>query len=106
MVLSLIILINENKENEHFKQWFVKHSKVAALVTVFGGTNMEALKLLDSNIFKLKMFSAPISDNAKNLILLGCVASSLIEDLPQLVISVCILSIINIFCFFQNNDNN
>jgi hypothetical protein len=64
-----------------------------SIVTVFAGADISVLKLLSSNIFELKKFNAPFSDETKGLILWGCVVSSLIEDLPQLIIQVCIIYI-------------
>jgi hypothetical protein len=94
IVLSLVIIINEKKKGStEFKRWFYENYSLAATATVLAGADMSTLKLLYSQIFRLKRFNAPFSDDSKTMILWGCVISSIIEDIPQFVIQVCTLSI-------------
>lgn len=90
IVLSLIIIINEKKKGStEFKRWFYDNSPMAATAAVLAGADMSTLKLLYSEIFRLKRFKAPFSDDSKTMILWGCVVSSIIADIPQFVIQVC-----------------
>ncbi|EXX61968.1 hypothetical protein RirG_166160 [Rhizophagus irregularis DAOM 197198w] len=90
IVLSLMIIINEKKKGStEFRRWFYDNSSFAATAAVLAGADMSTLKLLYSEIFRMKKFNAPFSDDSKTMILWGCVISSIIADIPQFVIQVC-----------------
>ncbi|CAB4392672.1 unnamed protein product [Rhizophagus irregularis] len=89
IVLSLMIIINEKKKGStEFRRWFYDNSSFAATAAVLAGADMSTLKLLYSEIFRMKKFNAPFSDDSKTMILWGCVISSIIADIPQFVIQI------------------
>ncbi len=92
MIFSFAIIIRESKNDGPFGKWLNNHKEIAAVVTVLAGADVEMLKLLGSNLsgIGLRSVNAPFSKETENLILWGCVGCAFIEDLPQVVIQVCI----------------
>ncbi|CAG8470114.1 2678_t:CDS:2 [Funneliformis caledonium] len=82
------INLHERTKNNDFRAWLAKHSKFAAIMTVFAGADIEALKLLTSQLAGCEMFNAKFSFKANRWILWGGVINSLFEDLPQFVIQI------------------
>ncbi|GBC02454.1 hypothetical protein RclHR1_04630010 [Rhizophagus clarus] len=89
IIFSFAIILNEKKKRStRFNKWFHNNSTLAAITTVFAGADMSTFKLLYSHIFNLNRFKAPFSEDSKTIILWGCVISSVIQDIPQLIIQV------------------
>jgi len=82
-------MVYERYNNPKFTEWFKEHTTFAAIITVFAGADVEALKLIYSELAGYQIFKAKISDGAKKCLLWGSVINALIEDLPQVVIQVC-----------------
>ncbi|CAI2170264.1 16462_t:CDS:2 [Funneliformis geosporum] len=96
-LLSFAIIVHEWRNNKKFKTWLGKHSQFAAIMTVVAGADIEALKLLISQLAGYEMFDAKFSLKAKRWILYGSVINSLFEDLPQFVIQI---------LYKENTDND
>jgi len=95
--LSFGIMIYERINNEEFAEWFKKYTQFAAIVTVFAGADIEALKLIYSELAGCQIFESGISDKAKKWLLWGSVINILFEDLPQFVIQI---------LYKENTDND
>ena len=64
------------------------HLTPIAVIVVLSTLNLEILALLDSNIFGLALFAAPLSPGGDRLVRLGRLSNVILEDVPQLVLTL------------------
>ncbi|CAJ0887766.1 5268_t:CDS:10 [Entrophospora sp. SA101] len=98
LALLIIYLIarNKNKEiksNREFAKWFQKYSRIASVITILSSADVEMLEILDSKIFNLQVFSAPLSSQQRglkhqSLFFYGGMMNLFIEDIPQFIIQI------------------
>ena len=81
--------MKEISKNAAFQEWFSQNVRVASLLTLLAGADVEVVTLLGSKFSGLKMFSAPLSKTALNQVFWGSILNLFIEDIPQLIILVC-----------------
>ncbi|RHZ82430.1 hypothetical protein Glove_109g149 [Diversispora epigaea] len=81
------IISYENK-SKAFLDWFSQHEKVASVFTVLSSADIEALRILHSNLAGFKFFQAPISTKGKNKIFWVSCLTIFVEDIPQLIIQL------------------
>ena len=81
--------MREISKNAKFQEWFGQNVRVASVLTLLAGSDVEVITLLGSNFAGLKVFSAPLSKIALNLVFWGSTLNLFIEDIPQLIIQVC-----------------
>ncbi|RUP50735.1 hypothetical protein BC936DRAFT_137906, partial [Jimgerdemannia flammicorona] len=63
-LIAVWVVLEEASKNSKFMDWFHDNSKVAAVFTILAVTDVEMLRVLDSEIGGLKIFSATFSDKA------------------------------------------
>ena len=93
--LSIKIITHEISHNNEFRNWFNNHTILTAVFTVLSSANVEELNILKSKIAGLELFSAPYSKVGLYWILAGSTLNVLTTDLPQFIIQVIDLVIIN-----------
>ena len=87
--LAFSILMKEISKNAEFQEWFGQNVRVASLLTLLAGADVEVVTLLGSKFSGLKMFCAPLSKSALNQVFWGSTLNLFIEDIPQLIVQVC-----------------
>ncbi len=87
--LAFTIIANENLD-EKFSEWLKNNTKVVAIFTLLAGADIEVLNVLESKIGGYEFFNAKFSKVASNKIFWGACSNILIEDIPQIIIQVCI----------------
>ena len=92
--LAFSILIREISKNVDFQEWFSQNVKIASILTLVEGSDVEAITLLGSKFAGLNMLSAPLSKTALHQVFWGSTLNLFIEDIPQLIIQVCEDSIV------------
>nr|CAG8468062.1 3373_t:CDS:10 [Entrophospora candida] len=91
--LAISIFIIEIKSNREFAKWFQKYSRIASVITILSSADVEMLEILDSKIFNLQVFSAPLSSQQRglkhqSLFFYGGMMNLFIEDIPQFIIQI------------------
>ena len=81
--------MKEISKNAKFREWFSQNVRVASMLTLVAGADVEVVTLLGSKFAGLKMFSAPLSRTALSQVFWGSTLNLVIEDIPQLIIQVC-----------------
>ena len=81
--------MKEISKNAKFQEWFSQNLRVASILTLLAGADVEVVTLLGSKFAGLKMFSAPLSKTLLNQVFWGGTLNLFIEDIPQLIIQVC-----------------
>ncbi|CAJ0767930.1 5346_t:CDS:2 [Entrophospora sp. SA101] len=81
------------KSNREFAKWFQKYSRIASVITILSSADVEMLEILDSKIFNLQVFSAPLSSQQRglkhqSLFFYGGMMNLFIEDIPQFIIQI------------------
>lgn len=80
------------QEQPSFLEWSTQQD-IHGIVFIFvSGFNQELANLMQSKLFGLRIFSAPISEQSYYYIRRGGIFTNLLEDLPQLVIQGVALS--------------
>src|SRR3954453_5366424 len=87
MILTFNIVSQENAKPK-FYQWFIKNGKIASILIILAGANIEVLNILQSNLAGLRSFKAPYSDSAQSKIFWGAFLNIFIKNIPQLTIQV------------------
>ncbi|CAG8598286.1 4110_t:CDS:10, partial [Paraglomus occultum] len=86
--LAFSILMTELSKNTKFQEWFSQNVRIASILTLLAGADVEAITFLGSKFAGWQMFSAPLSKTALNYIFWGSTLNLFIEDIPQLVIQI------------------
>ncbi|RGB22166.1 hypothetical protein C1646_776527 [Rhizophagus diaphanus] len=63
-------------------------STLLSICTIFSAIDVLAINTLTSNLFGFKIFSAPLSQRSKDIILWGSFINIFAEDIPQLTIQI------------------
>ncbi|RGB40402.1 hypothetical protein C1646_753350 [Rhizophagus diaphanus] len=86
--LAINIFLSEVATNPTFYTWFSELPTLLSICTIFTAIDVLAINTLTSNLFGLKVFSAPLSQRSRNIILWGSFINIFAEDIPQLVIQI------------------
>ena len=80
---------NVDKKKKTFKDWCKDNTLIASLFTLLSSTDVEALRILSSEIAGLGAFSAPpLSVKISKLLFwVGCI-NIFLEKIPQFIIQV------------------
>ncbi|CAG8476271.1 9405_t:CDS:2 [Acaulospora morrowiae] len=81
-------MVYERIHNPRFQNWLYDHSKFAAVMTVCSSANIQAIRLIYSELAGLEIFSAGISIKANKWIMWISVLDAIIEDVPHFVIQL------------------
>ncbi|CAG8636833.1 3436_t:CDS:2 [Dentiscutata erythropus] len=85
VIIAFWIIMNENT-NQKFFTWFINHGKVVSVFTLLAASDIEALRILQSNIAGFQFFQAPFSKTALSRIFWSACLNIFIEDIPRVVI--------------------
>lgn len=88
---NILLLRTEFKTNTKFSSWFVEHTSTGVPIFLVASTNSSVLSLLNSRLFDMDRFSAPLSVNGKRLLAISGLTSNILEDLPQFCIQLAFL---------------
>lgn len=80
------IFISSVWHNPEMDKWVKENFTTAAAVAILASTNIEMFLLLNSGLFNLDTFRAPLDEKALKTIAVAGLLGSLLEDIPQLVI--------------------
>ena len=87
-LLAINILLSEVSTNPMFFTWFSELPTLLSICTIFSAIDILAINTLTSNLFGFKVFSAPLSQRSRNIILWGSFINIFAEDIPQLIIQI------------------
>ncbi|GBC25777.2 hypothetical protein GLOIN_2v1885764 [Rhizophagus irregularis DAOM 181602=DAOM 197198] len=87
-LLAINILLSEVAMNPMFFTWFSELPTLLSICTIFSAIDILAINTLTSNLFGFKIFSAPLSQRSRNIILWGSFINIFAEDIPQLIIQI------------------
>ncbi|CAB4414758.1 unnamed protein product [Rhizophagus irregularis] len=87
-LLAINILLSEVSTNPMFFTWFSELPTLLSICTIFSAIDILAINTLTSNLFGFKIFSAPLSQRSRNIILWGSFINIFAEDIPQLIIQI------------------
>ncbi|UZO02582.1 uncharacterized protein OCT59_021061 [Rhizophagus irregularis] len=87
-LLAINIFLSEVATNPMFYTWFSELPTLLSICTIFSAIDVLAINTLTSNLFGLKVFSAPLSQRSRNIILWGSFINIFAEDIPQLIIQI------------------
>ncbi|GBC27317.2 hypothetical protein GLOIN_2v1885764 [Rhizophagus irregularis DAOM 181602=DAOM 197198] len=87
-LLAINILLSEVATNPTFYTWFSELPALLSICTIFSAINILGVNTLTSNLFGFKIFSAPLSQRSRNIILWGSFINIFAEDVPQLIIQI------------------
>ncbi|GET60513.1 hypothetical protein GLOIN_2v1885764 [Rhizophagus irregularis DAOM 181602=DAOM 197198] len=88
LLLAINILLSEVAMNPTFHTWFSELPTLLSICTIFSAIDILAINTLTSNLFGLKIFSAPLSQRSRDIILWGSFINIFAEDIPQLIIQI------------------
>ncbi len=87
-MMSMIIILQEIKQNKVFYEWFKNNTNIASIFTILASVDIGVLNILSSKVAGIMVFNAPISKKTRSYIFLGSVLGFFIEDIPQFIIQV------------------
>ncbi|CAG8619630.1 3115_t:CDS:2 [Acaulospora morrowiae] len=85
---ALYIMVYERINNPRFQNWLYDHSTFAAIITVCSSANIQAIRLIYSELFNCEIFKAGISIKSNKWIMWISVLDAIIEDIPHFVIQL------------------
>ena len=88
-LLAINIYLSEVDTNPMFFTWISElPTLLLSICATFSAVDILAINTLTSNLFGLKVFSAPLSQRSKKIILWGSFINIFAEDVPQLIIQI------------------
>jgi hypothetical protein len=88
-LLAINIYLSEVDTNPMFFTWISElPTLLLSICATFSAVDILAINTLTSNLFGLKVFSAPLSQRSRKIILWGSFINIFAEDIPQLVIQI------------------
>nr|CAG8436193.1 15672_t:CDS:10 [Entrophospora candida] len=91
-LFTFYLVSNETAHETNFVLWWRRNSKTALLCTLFSGADIECLNFISSGFANLEALSAPISLKTKRRIFWIQFITIFIEDLPQCIVLVTLIS--------------
>ncbi|RGB34263.1 hypothetical protein C1646_760736 [Rhizophagus diaphanus] len=88
-LLAIIIFLSEVNTDPMFFTWISElPTLLLSICAIFSTVDILAINTLSSNLFGLKVFSAPLSQRSRKIILWGSFINIFAEDIPQLIIQI------------------
>jgi len=87
-LLSACWILKPEFKREEFSDWVGDNTAGFAVAFLLSLTNIDALRILWSEMFYATVFSAPVTRATDRNARIGSLAGTLIEDLPQLAVQV------------------
>ena len=72
--------------NPSFSKWVKGSPTLASMCTLFSAIDIQILNTFSSDLFGLKIFSAPLTQRSKKIMLWGSIINIFIEDISQIII--------------------
>ena len=91
-LFTAFVLLRERRRPV-FRKWLRENTAAVAAASVISATNASVLSVLSSGLFDVNATRAPFSGGTLDIISLGGIAAVLLEDLPQLVVSISYLAV-------------
>ncbi|GBC21452.2 hypothetical protein GLOIN_2v1885764 [Rhizophagus irregularis DAOM 181602=DAOM 197198] len=85
-VVAINIFVSEMAMNPSFNKWVKESPTLSSMCTLFSAIDIQILNTLSSDLFGLKIFSAPLTQRSKKIMLWGVFISIFVEDIPQIII--------------------
>ncbi|PKY49417.1 hypothetical protein RhiirA4_527649 [Rhizophagus irregularis] len=85
-LLAINIFVSEMAMNPSFNKWVKESPTLSSMCTLFSAIDIQILNTLSSDLFGLKIFSAPLTQRSKKIMLWGVFISIFVEDIPQIII--------------------
>jgi hypothetical protein len=86
--LTINIIAYELSTNPPFVTWFNECPTLSSAFTLFSAVDARVLNILSSDLFGLKIFSAPLTQRSRKIMFYGSILNIFIEDVPQLMIQI------------------
>ena len=71
-----------------FTTWFTQYPALSSVFTLLSAIDIQVLNTLSSELAGFKMFSAPFSQKANQLMFFGNIVHIMIGDIPQFIIQI------------------
>src|SRR3954451_7642661 len=88
LLVAMYIFTTEIKRNSTFNEWFRNCPVLSSIITLLATSDLQIIVLLRSKLFGWKLFDAPLSEKADNIIRWYTFANIFVEDLPQLFFQI------------------
>ncbi|POG58553.1 hypothetical protein GLOIN_2v1885764 [Rhizophagus irregularis DAOM 181602=DAOM 197198] len=86
ILLAINIFVSEMATNPSFSKWVSKSLTLSSICTLLSAIDIQILNTFSSDLFGLKIFSAPLTNISQKIMLWGSIISIFIEDVPQFII--------------------
>jgi hypothetical protein len=86
ILLAINIFVSEMSTNPLFSKWVKESLALSSMCTLFSAIDIQILNTLSSDLFGLKIFSIPLTQRSKKIMLWGSIINIFIEDIPQIII--------------------
>ncbi|PKY61970.1 hypothetical protein RhiirA4_432189, partial [Rhizophagus irregularis] len=86
ILLAINIFVSEMATNPLFSKWVKESLALSSMCTLFSAIDIQILNTLSSDLFGLKIFSIPLTQRSKKIMLWGSIINIFIEDVPQIII--------------------
>ncbi|GBC29470.2 hypothetical protein GLOIN_2v1791295 [Rhizophagus irregularis DAOM 181602=DAOM 197198] len=86
ILLAINIFVSEMATNPSFSKWVKESLPLSSMCTLFSAIDIQILNTLSSDLFGLKIFSIPLTQRSKKIMLWGSIINIFIEDVPQIII--------------------
>ncbi|RGB33837.1 hypothetical protein C1646_788107 [Rhizophagus diaphanus] len=80
------IFVSEMAMNPLFNNWVKESPTLSSMCTLFSAIDIQILNTLSSDLFGLKIFSAPLTQRSKKIMLWDVFINIFVEDIPQIII--------------------
>ncbi|UZO13547.1 uncharacterized protein OCT59_005044 [Rhizophagus irregularis] len=87
-LLAINIFVSEMAMNPSFNKWVKESPTLSSMCTLFSAIDIQILNTLSSDLFGLRIFSAPLTQRSKKIMLWGVIINIFVEDIPQIIIQV------------------
>ncbi|PKK65195.1 hypothetical protein RhiirC2_809337 [Rhizophagus irregularis] len=85
-LLAINIFVSEMAMNPSFNKWVKESPTLSSMCTLFSAIDIQILNTLSSDLFGLRIFSAPLTQRSKKIMLWGVIINIFVEDIPQIII--------------------
>ncbi|PKY50367.1 hypothetical protein RhiirA4_466824 [Rhizophagus irregularis] len=86
ILFAINIFVSEMATNPSFSKWVKESLALSSMCTLFSAIDIQILNTLSSDLFGLKIFSIPLTQRSKKIMLWGSIINIFIEDVPQIII--------------------
>ncbi|PKY55866.1 hypothetical protein RhiirA4_505513 [Rhizophagus irregularis] len=86
ILFAINIFVSEMANNKSFSNWVKGSTAISSMCTLFSAIDIQILNTLSSDLFGLKIFSIPLTQRSRKIMLWGSIINIFIEDVPQIII--------------------